>query len=365
MNNNRFAVIPNLFLSSGQYKLTPDELRIYYLIVKNELKWFDNLTKITINQISSEVSLRKNEHQNKNRIKECLFELQRKEAIHLDTKIEMQLTKNHTILDVLFKSSNYYNSLTELPRGHTQVSFSLFDMARSSEEFYVLCLIKKHEKLNNEMAYSTFASLIGICDKSAKTLINAMVDADLINRQSGQFYLNAENQVRQEINKYEVLEGGQTRGETTNEAVFERDSSDADSDSLIDLGEDRYPINWGKVNGKLADLTQDDYYLYLWQRDIDEDFKTHCEQRISKLEKSGFNFTNYKRYAMEKLSRVENQERELFKLKEQSRDMFQIKSKVRKKQSKQDKTKKKLKANVGFDLTAWDDEETDLQEKLA
>lgn len=313
----------------------------------------DNLTIMTVNQLAKEVNLRKDKYQNINEIKKCLIELKNKNAIDF----ESEGLKNQSPLEIVFKNKEYYQNLNGFVRGYEQIPFPLFDLARNSEEFYVLCLLKKNEKLKREIAYSTLASLLGICDKSAKTLISNMVNAGLVNRESGQFYRNSENQWRQEINKYEIPENEMKESnvvEMFTEQTFSSSNSEG-INNLIDWG------NWKRKEGigKYANLTEQDYFLYEFQKDMDTEFREHCDKRIDALKKAGFKFNKWEQSAKNNLHDLINREEMIMKKKEEMQEHVRINNLLKEKRKTREARRvgKKSIVDSGFDIKIWFDDE--------
>ncbi|MEK3879789.1 hypothetical protein [Paenibacillus sp. FSL M7-0420] len=347
-SNERFVMIPNAFLTENTKKLTPDELYVYYVILQSEAKWFKETTKITINQIASEINLKKDKYQNRNKIKETLLSLKGKEVI----SFEDQEITNQSPLIIVYKTIDYYLELPSFMRGFEIIPFSVFEASRDSQAFYVLCLILKNK---SEIAYSNFASLLHISDKSAKTLIKRMVDDGLITKQSGRYYYNDARQLRQEINQYEVIS---TPVSDTKKSyhVNENIEEPIEAEEKAYISTNNVEIDWGNWNKKtsgrkFANLTDNDLYLYYLQKDMDKEFGEFCEAKMKKLEDSGFNFSKMKAKAKERLLRSLNAEAELEKNILDSQEMVRIKRAMKKLGSR----KKRNTGEDGFDVTAgWD-----------
>lgn len=282
-----FIQIPNVFFIDGELKLTPEELYIYSYIKSNELYLFRNSTNISIDLLASQVTMRKKVDQNKNLIKKLLKQLNDKEVISINN-VSVDNIKNNILLNIEYQPMAYYSNFSEkYKNGFEQIPLDVLYSVNELKEiqkanyFYVLAYILKNKKSKNQISYYEWASILGVNDKTAIEIIDSMANLNLIERYIGSYYLNENEQVRQEINKYHVItETFETVKEEV-QPIQEKEPLHSVEVQEKEENKEERSHNWYVANSRLTD---DDFYIYLTTQD--EKLKEHCDRRIKAISKT-------------------------------------------------------------------------------
>jgi hypothetical protein len=206
---NIFIQIPNAFLVEGEEKLTCEELYLYYLLCLHESKWLNRL-ETNIDLLSSQIYLAKNIHKNKAKIYETLMSLKQKDVIHFDDipKTDKGNVITSSLITITKHPVSFYNNHDEkYKNGFEQIHINLFNMvsdlkhSERAKYFMVLVYIRKTKR---EISFDEWSSVLDVSVKTAKSLIAEMEKLKLINIIHGKYYINDNDQVRQEINQYSV-----------------------------------------------------------------------------------------------------------------------------------------------------------------
>jgi len=256
--------IPNSFISDDENKLTGDELYLYYFLCLNELRWFPRKIIISIDTISNKLKLMKNDNQNKERIEMLIKSLRNKGAISFD---DIKTTskgkfKSHQPIDISLHGENEYKN------GYEKINYSLFKRMNEFPEskrgnyFLVCCYILK---VKREIPYIEWASILECSEKQARNIIGEAVESGLIEKRSGRYYVNDNNQIRQEVNGYKVIDN-----------IPDAPEQEQDMETI--------EINWGNWKGT-NNLNESDFDLYWEQYHIDQ-FKAVADAKLARITKS-------------------------------------------------------------------------------
>lgn len=192
-NDKYFIKIPNYFFE--QY-IKAEELYLYYYLLDNR-QYARDLSKLSIDDMRQEIKFMSRDKENKKKIYQILMQLINKEYI----KIEPVDFEYNTVLRISFPYLRIENK-------YSKIFPDIFDRAEKPEEFLVLCILEKWKKVKQDIAIFEWSKYLNKSPRRTQNLLNDMNNRNIINIESGAYYINEEGMTRQEVNEYSIVAEG-------------------------------------------------------------------------------------------------------------------------------------------------------------
>jgi hypothetical protein len=281
-NENFFPALNAFFHAE---RLTPYEFYLYSYLHASRNVLLMTTTKTNFNLLIEDVKFVKKVQDNKDYIEASLISLRSKGVLIYD----FQDIRKDKKLEITFM---------EIQKGFEKIPYKYFALTTDPEEFMVLCAIKTFKR---QISFLEFSKILDCSERHVKDMIPAMEQKGIININNGRYYVNENNQIRQEMNAYSVNEDVVVQ----HGAIVKSERVGEDVQGKLETR----PNNWGNKDKR---LTVEDYYVYLTTED--DDFKGMVENIINALKnprnpsKKPFNFTKMERDARLKIEKVKKQQ---------------------------------------------------------
>jgi hypothetical protein len=292
-----YILIPNHFFEHGhKQQLNYNELYLYVFLHMTRTRWNDMvLTSLDI--LNSNVKLQKNKQKNIAELIKCLISLYKKGLISFHIK-------SHVFNEKVIKEHKHDLKISlnhDKGKGWTRLSYSLWEKAENNPDYFmIMAYINQWANKRNEFSYYEFSTVIlqpngkYITEKTAKNKIKEMVERGLIRKESGRYYLDSNNQIKQEINQYtisdepKVNDGKSKEDDKKQKYIHQNQTPIISSKSMVServrkalegVTDVAKALNWfyhGEGNDKPT------YELYeLWRESENEAFKKGAGKRFT------------------------------------------------------------------------------------
>jgi hypothetical protein len=296
-----YIQIPNVLTVDGKEKLSGEELYLYYYLCLHECRWFNNKIVMSIDTLSHQFSVMKNENQNKDRLESILRSLREKCVIIFDD-IELSIKKKFKFnipMTIYKQPDTYYLGRDDhYMNGYEKIDIKLFDRINHvpaihrGNYFLVCCYI---QKVKREVSYLEWSNVLGYDEKQVRNIIYNMDRLGLIHRNSGRYYMDG-GSTKQEINNYIVVDdvdlgtlNKNSKKYGDNDIIQTVYYSDITIGTLLQKATDS---NWGMIDDSPGSnghkrLDYDDYELYRLCLDygVNKKFVIRCRNTLNSIKK--------------------------------------------------------------------------------
>lgn len=276
-----YVEIPNkMFAYETEFYVDEYELYVYYIVAKNVLAWDTKCTRTSIDLLYQLIGLYDtNESRAKKKIKESLLKLKDKGYLEFECPSSFKNSKLLTINLFENNSEIFTNKISTDHgnfHGYTKVDEELIKRANNLYQIKILTYIVWRKGIKYSISYAEWASVLGVSDATAKQMIARACEENLIIKNRGQYYVNAEGEPRQQMNSYSVKE---QKNKTIN-------SNKEEKVKLRDVGaklacSEKRKHNWYDSNSK---INEDDVYIYLTSES--STLKERAEKRMNAISQS-------------------------------------------------------------------------------
>ncbi|NQX66658.1 hypothetical protein HQN90_11020 [Paenibacillus alba] len=291
MEKTSFVGVPNSFYNKELLK--PREFYLYCYLNASRSFLTENTVKTNIDLLIEEIKFVKKRQDNKDAIVESLNSLHEKGMLIF----EYQDIRKDKKLEISFRKLS-------LEKGFEKIPYKYFELTYDPEEFMTICAIKTFKR---QISFAEFGSILSCSERHVKDLIPKMEQKGILNINNGKYYVNENNQLRQETNSYSINEDHFV-GENQQDQQNQESQTGGDKKKHLIQSETR-ANNWG-VKGK--NLIDNDYYIYLTSSD--DKFIRMVENIINVLKnpkdpsKKPFDFTKMEKAAKERIQKENKKE---------------------------------------------------------
>lgn len=187
-----YIKIPNYIFD----KLSPDEYYIYCRLRYDYIMYTSNCTKTNIDILSQQVIFYAHQTRNKNYIQQILSTLCTNNFINIHYEGEL---KNYTLLNVTFTDINPTSEYTILDNKFIDID--------DPQALCVIANIKRWQDVKNKtFSLAEWADKIKVSERTMQRIFERMEESNLLRITSGEYYRTAKGELRQENNKYYLVD---------------------------------------------------------------------------------------------------------------------------------------------------------------
>ncbi|WP_281658225.1 hypothetical protein [Halobacillus sp. Cin3] len=284
-SQEKYVSMPNRMHAFESKDYVSDfEFGVFYLLGCNVLARDTKTVKTNVHLIYDLFKFgAKNQGRAKAKIRDALMSLEEKGHIGIsythvpmkyDTTLSITLLSNQKkYTDKMVKSGSWQY------RGYTEVTNDYWEKAATLRQFRTLVYILWRQTIDYQISYLEWSSVLNISHQTAINNIKDCVEAGLIKKERGQYYIDSFGDIRQETNRYTTNQDEETSGDEDDE----RDLVHGDYiDKLESECTEIRNHNW---YGRKNRLNANDFIIFLTTNS--KNLKEAATARVNAIERSG------------------------------------------------------------------------------